>query len=707
MNFKRSLHIFICFFLVFFLCSTNLQNNFSSFSFQAPKKPVDIVVVEQPPKGNDKNGNPYDRDNNKNGKNALEETFENYNNKKDKLGIEYVLRATSVKNMVDNILGALKEDECIQTLVIAGHGEPGVIGVGDGLNSEPGKHINGENKKEWEEELKRLKDKFCPGASLLLKGCNVGSCDLGAKKLKEMADLLGIPVEAPTGETYPDCSSETGSVNQRAEPTKPGGKKDPPKCILSPADQIKIEADGTYKGKLPYQLDQVLGLEIYPIGGPIPITDVPRIDINPGEETFNQFIYGVNYEAPVSYKQDLIAKFNAVILIRFKDGSMQKGMFHTDFDYFEYPYIPEAEQINTKVYPTLSWKLEQSLEEICKQKLNIQDPDTEFNLTAKAECGFIMLNWNPIKDALRYFIYRGPGEGQEYPMPLTDFPISETSYKDEKGLVHNQKYCYYVKAVNKEDKEFNQSNEACAVLTCKEETPPLSEVDCKMILKYQVDNKFYWKNEIKKGPMDAVPVIREQRVNMMARYLAEETGATVGWEQTTKTVIITRIDNVVIKMQIGNPIAMVNGVPSPIDPNNPSVVPFIENNRTYTGLRFIAYNLGATGPDEIIWRADTRIAELIFKDPNCKWLCGCFRKSSSNPSANIAEYNFYEDCNTEKQLKSKLLMDMKDRIHKITLLEYVQKYPNQEYWCVEIRVDEKGNIVAWRARPDLYPKCCK
>jgi len=291
-------------------------------------------------------------------------------------------------------------------------------------------------------------------------------------------------------------------------------------------------------------------------------------------------------------------------------------------------------------------------------------------------------------------------------MPLTDFPILETHYIDKIDLIPNQKYCYIVKAVDGEGREFQTSNETCAIFTCPEEIPPITEEDCKMVLKYQVDNKYYWKNDIQKGPMDVAPVIREQRVFMMARYLAQETGALVTWDQTTKTVIITRADGVEIRMQIGNPMASVGGQPVQIDPNNLNVVPFLENSRTYVGLRFIAYNLGATGPDEILWHGETKTAELRFKDPHCKWVCGCIRLMGSNPLANVAEFGFFPGCGADNSLTTKIPVQMKDRLLKLTPGEYTMKYPNQNYWCAEARIDEAGNLTAWRATPGKYPDCC-
>ena len=107
-----------------------------------------------------------------------------------------------------------------------------------------------------------------------------------------------------------------------------------------------------------------------------------------------------------------------------------------------------------------------------------------FTLKATPECGYIFLEWEPVAGADRYYIYRGPGEGQEYETPLTDFPIEETTCKDVTDLVINQKYCYYVKAVNQEGREFLQSIEACAVFTCQEEIPDIGDKDCKLVLKF-------------------------------------------------------------------------------------------------------------------------------------------------------------------------------------------------------------------------------
>jgi hypothetical protein len=707
MHFKKTCRVLVIIVALFFLFSIKLPN---TSSFFGNLKPVDIVVVEQPPPGKDKAGIPFDRDLDKNGKTATEDAFDNYKNKKEPLGIEHLLRASSVKNMVDNILGALKEDECIGSLKIVGHGAPGIISVGCGLSTDKEKEINCANEKEWKEEMKRLKDKFCPGASVYLKGCNVGACDDGAKKLQELADLLGVPVEAPTGLTYPDCSSEKGSETQRAEPAKKGEKKDPPKCIMSPADQKKMDQEDSFDGKLPFDSNLLKGLEIIPIGLEIPPVDnsETRLDVISGEEMFDLFLGAIDYDEPIIVEQDLLSNFNALMILHYEDGTTQKGMFHTDYDYFEFPYeIDGDSNYISQNYPSLSYPFERQLKKLCRDKIERFQPGFGISLSAEDECGYIQLNWNRVPGAERYYVYRGPGPGMEHPMPLTDFAIVENSYQDRNDLVPGMMYCYFVRAVNAESKEFVQSNEACAILTCADEIPPINEDDCRMTLKYQVNNKFYWKNDMQKGPMDAAPLLREQRVNLMARYLAEEIGATVQWEAETYTVIITRPDGVELRLQIGNPIATVGGIPVPIDPNNSSVVPFIEHNRTYTGLRFIAYNLGATGPDEIIWRAESKIAELVFPDPHCQWLCGSIRRIPSSPgTANFEEYGFFSTNLEPPDVPIRMPRELRDSIHYLTVSEYAHKYPNQNHWCAELRIGENQRVLAWRALAGKYPDCC-
>lgn len=149
------------------------------------------------------------------------------------------LRPTSTEDMVNKILGALKEGEKIERLEIFGHGYDGYISVGAGELPEALKRINGNP--EWEPHLKRLKGKFTTNAEIFLGGCHTGAGVDGANKLKKLADLLGVAVSASNGLVYANSAGswweETGAVHQRATPDKPA-----PKAIPYPSDLSKTKA---------------------------------------------------------------------------------------------------------------------------------------------------------------------------------------------------------------------------------------------------------------------------------------------------------------------------------------------------------------------------------------------------------------------------------------------------------------------------------
>ena len=87
---------------------------------------------------------------------------------------------------------------------------------------------------------------------------------------------------------------------------------------------------------------------------------------------------------------------------------------------------------------------------------------------------------------------------------------------------------------------------------------------------------------------DVAPIIRNDRTMLPARFVAEALGATVTWNNDERKVTITK-DDITIIIYIDSDKAYVNGKEVTLD--SPA---FIENDRTYTPLRFIAENLGAT-----------------------------------------------------------------------------------------------------------------
>jgi len=237
--------------------------------------------------------------------------------------------------------------------------------------------------------------------------------------------------------------------------------------------------------------------------------------------------------------------------------------------------------------------------------INAQNSAT-FTLKASGQCGYNTLEWEKVEGAVWYYIYRGIGEGNEESMPLTDFPIKETTYKDTKGLKEGVKYCYYVKALDEKNIEIARSIEACAIPTCSSETP---EEECELILQFKIGNIYYWVNGEQKGPMLTAPILRWDRTFLIIRHVVEEVGGEIFWDGTDKIVTIITKEGKKIEFQIGNKMYKVNGVSKQIDPYNSNVVPFIDNGRTLIPLRVTGEELNAK---EINWYADRMVAELIF-----------------------------------------------------------------------------------------------
>ncbi|MBO4898049.1 MAG: InlB B-repeat-containing protein [Clostridia bacterium] len=95
---------------------------------------------------------------------------------------------------------------------------------------------------------------------------------------------------------------------------------------------------------------------------------------------------------------------------------------------------------------------------------------------------------------------------------------------------------------------------------------------------------------------DVAPMIRNDRTMLPARFIAENLGAEVSWDNEARKVIITK-DKTKIEIIIDSSAAYLNGEEVTLD--SPA---FIENDRTYTPLRFIAEALGA----KVNWKDDLK-----------------------------------------------------------------------------------------------------
>ncbi len=92
---------------------------------------------------------------------------------------------------------------------------------------------------------------------------------------------------------------------------------------------------------------------------------------------------------------------------------------------------------------------------------------------------------------------------------------------------------------------------------------------------------------------DVAPIIVNDRTMLPARFVAENLGAKVSWDESKQLVTVVgkndKQEDVTILLTIGSDVAQINGADVKLD--SPA---FVQNDRTYTPLRFIAENLGAT-----------------------------------------------------------------------------------------------------------------
>ncbi|NPV88381.1 PQQ-binding-like beta-propeller repeat protein [Coprothermobacteraceae bacterium] len=110
--------------------------------------------------------------------------------------------------------------------------------------------------------------------------------------------------------------------------------------------------------------------------------------------------------------------------------------------------------------------------------------------------------------------------------------------------------------------------------------------------------------------LDSPPVIKNNRTLLPIRAIVEALGGQVGWDADQKKVTVT-LGSKRVELWIGKSTALLNGTQVMIDPANPSVVPEIINSRTMLPLRFVAESLGCT----VEWNGDTKTVRVVYQKP--------------------------------------------------------------------------------------------
>jgi len=141
----------------------------------------------------------------------------------------------------------------------------------------------------------------------------------------------------------------------------------------------------------------------------------------------------------------------------------------------------------------------------------------------------------------------------------------------------------------------------------------LGKISLKIVL--QIGNPVMYVNdipyEIDPGRGTTPTIIQGwNRTVVPIRAIVEKLGGNVSWSDSDKVATIL-LQGKIIKLQIGNNIAVVDGKNVPIDKDNPLVKPLIINDRTMVPLRFVAEQLGCN----VLWDGAIKKITIEYVKP--------------------------------------------------------------------------------------------
>lgn len=103
---------------------------------------------------------------------------------------------------------------------------------------------------------------------------------------------------------------------------------------------------------------------------------------------------------------------------------------------------------------------------------------------------------------------------------------------------------------------------------------------------------------------NVLPYIKDGRTMVPLRFLAEEMGATVGYDDSTRSITVS-LDNTVLQLQVGQAEYSVNGEAFLMD-----CAAEISEDRTFVPVRFVSEALGKS----VEWLNDERIVVVTPQD---------------------------------------------------------------------------------------------
>jgi hypothetical protein len=220
-----------------------------------------------------------------------------------------------------------------------------------------------------------------------------------------------------------------------------------------------------------------------------------------------------------------------------------------------------------------------------------------FGLQILPACDSIQLSWQNYVGATSYQIVR---DGKV----LAQAGEAESIWIDDDH--GGNEHTYQIRAIGGMNKVMAESWEITGKPNCSD----YSESDT--VLEYTLGSAMYTVNGHTKGPMDATPEIANGRMFLVIRYVTQEVGALLDWVASERKLVITTQSSKVIELWVDKPEARVDGVKMMIDPQDPNVVPYINNGRTLLPMRYVAEQLGATDEKDIVWNGETKSVTLMI-----------------------------------------------------------------------------------------------
>jgi len=170
------------------------------------------------------------------------------------------------------------------------------------------------------------------------------------------------------------------------------------------------------------------------------------------------------------------------------------------------------------------------------------------------------------------------------------------------GLIPNTVYYFKAYAANSAGTSYG----AVQSFLVLEEQAPKAPAASTVLRFYRGQNDYYVNDQVL--TMDTAPVILGGRTMVPIRFMAEPLGAVVNWDGTERKVTVVLNDQA-IELWIGQNLARVNGVETPIDAGNPEVKPFITDaGLSMLPLNFIAQALGC----QVEWDPATQEVKVTY-----------------------------------------------------------------------------------------------